>query len=348
MKRLRRGQKRIDTLRSEARPRKRGQIGRYVYLTLLIGFAALLFDLLAGDLVYLRGDGMVAQNVAIVGPEYPGAVLSVGVAAGDTVEQGQPVAVLRSQSMIKDIKDLNAEVVSAEVRLEELYIRRQKLAGLIPEARKRAETTDDYRERIAKLGRSGLATIKGSTTADASAYQALEELRELEEKASLVEADVAKFKQIAARARRTLEEIEAVYDGGVLRTAEAGLVGNVLVAPGEGVKQGQSLVEVFHGPRYVLAYVPVGALYDVSPGDRVVIRVGFHTLDGLIEGRQPLAHRLPDEFQRSFRTVDRMQLVRVRMTGDGEPPPLFTEVEITWPTSIRAILADIASFVVSG
>ena len=43
-----------------------------------------------------------------------------------------------------------------------------------------------------------------------------------------------------------------------------------------------------------------------------------------------------------------MQLVRVRLTGDSEPPPLFTEVEITWPTSIRAILADIASFVVSG
>ncbi len=347
MKRLRRSQKRIDTLRTEVRPRKRGRVGRYVYLTMLAGFALLLFDLLAGDLIYLRGDGMVAQNIAIVGPEYSGTVLSVDVALGDQVKQGQTVAVLRSHEMLKDLAELAAQVVSAETHLSELRIRRRKLASLIPAAQQRVETTREHRERIEGLRQSGLATMKGAASAEADAYKALEELKELEADADLVEAEFAKFQQIAQRAQRALTEIEAVYGDGVLRAAESGLVGNVMVAPGEGVKQGQSLMEVFHGPLHVLAYVPVGALYDVAPGDEVVIRFGFQTLAGQVEARQPLAYRLPQEFQRQFRTVERKQLVRVRLSDDVVPP-LFTEVEVTWPGSIRAVLVDTASIFVNG
>ena len=347
MKRLRSGKKRFDGLRTEARPRKRGRIGRYVYLAFIGVFALSLFDFLAGDLVYLRADGMVSQSVAIVGPEYPGTVLSLEVAPGDHVVKGQAVARMRSQDMLRDIADLAAQVATADARLGELRIQRRKIASLIPEAGRMAAETGEHRKKIERLEREGLVTTNRSARADASAYDALEDLKELETEAGLVEAELERFRTIAERTRRALGEVEAVYDEGVLRAVESGMVGNVLVAPGDGVATGQRMAEVFHGPHYVLAYVPVGALYEVEPGDEVAIRVGFHTLSGQVEGRRPLAHRLPQEFQRQFRTVERMQLVRIRLT-EGVAPPLFTEVEVTWPNSIRAVLASAANALVAG
>ena len=346
MKRLRSGKKRFDGLRTEARPRKRGRIGRYVYLVLIGAFMLSLFDFLAGDLVYLRADGMVSQNIAIVGPEYTGTVLSLEVAPGDRVVKGQTVATLRSQEMLKDIADLAAQVATADARLSELRIQRRKVASLIPEAGRVAAETGEYRKKIERLEREGLVTTNRSAKADTNAYNALEDLKELETEAGLVEAEVKRFRNIAEHARRALAELEAVYDGGVLRAVESGLVGNVLVAPGDGVATGQRMAEVFHGPHYILAYVPVGALYRVEPEDEVAIRVGFHTLSGRIEGRRPLAHRLPQEFQRQFRTVERMQLVRIRLT-EGVAPPLFTEVEVTWPNSLRAVFASAANSLVA-
>lgn len=346
MKSLRKSNSRIDRLRTEARPRKRGRVGRYVYLALLGGLALFLFDLMAGDLVYLRGDGMVTQDVVIVAPEYIGTVKSVSVAPGDIVTKGQMLGRLRSQNMVMDIAQLTAQVANVEVRVSELRIERQKLAGLLPAARRRAASTETYRKNLRKLERSRLATGKQIASATASSYSALESLRELEARAELVSAEYDNVRKSVVLARRALDELTSLYDAGLLSSPSPGLVGTVLMSPGKGVKQGEPLVEIFHGRRYVLAYIPVGALYDVEPGDEIVMRFGFQTVPGRVEVRLPLAYRLPQEFQRQFRTVERKQLVRIRILGDIIPP-LFTAVEVTWRNSPRAVFADWASAAVA-
>ncbi len=160
-----------------------------------------------------------------------------------------------------------------------------------------------------------------------------------------MDAEFAKLRDSAARAAEALKTLESLYRDGVVAAPESGLVGTVRVARGEGVKEGQRLAEIFHGPRFVLAYVPVGALYGVAPDDEVVLRFGFRTLEGRIESRLPVAYRLPDEFQRQFQTLERRQLIRVGITDDAVPP-LFTEVEVTRPGAIRALLARAANFIV--
>jgi len=339
MKSLRKSTRRIDRLRTEARPRKRGLVSRYIYLALLGGLALYLFDLLAGDLVYLRGDGMVTQDVVIVAPEYVGTVRSVSVAPGDSVVMGQKLGRLRSQKMVMDIAQLTAQVADTEIKLSELRIERQKLAGLLPAARRRAASTDDHLGNLRRLERSGLATGKQIASAVVSSYSALESLRDLEARAELVRAEYEKARKSVVLARHAMNELTSLYDGGLLSSSLPGLVGTVLISPGKGVKQGEPLVEIFHGPRYVLAYVPVGTLYDVDAGDEIVMRFGFKTIPGRVEARLPLAYRLPREFQRQFRTAERKQLVRVRVLGDIVPP-LFTEVEVTWRNSPRAVFAN--------
>lgn len=339
MKSLRKSNVRIDRLRTEARPRKRGLVSRYVYLALLGGLALFLFDLLAGELVYLRGDGMVTQDVVIVAPDYVGTVRSVLVAPGASVEKGQILGHLRSQEMVMDIAQLTARVADAEIKLSELRIEREKVVRLLPAARRRVASNDDHRKSLGKLKRSGLATGKQIASATAGSYKALESLRELEARADLVNSEYESVRNSVVLVRRALDDLESLYAAGILSAPSAGLVGTILMSPGQGTKQGEPLVEIFHGPRYVLAYIPVGTLYDVEPGEEIVMRFGFQTVPGRVEARLPLAYRLPQEFQRQFRAVERKQLVRVRVLGDIVPP-LFTEVEVTWRNSPRAVLAN--------
>ena len=145
------------------------------------------------------------------------------------------------------------------------------------------------------------------------------------------------------RFKHSLEKLETLYNRGVMTAVEEGIVGKILVEDGEGFSKGQRLIEIFNGPRYVLAYVPVGALYDVKSGENVVLRYGFTTLPGRIEAPLPMAYQLPKEFQRAFQTVERRRLVRISLDGN-HTPPLFTEVEVTWPSSIRVIFAKVISF----
>jgi biotin carboxyl carrier protein len=222
-----------------------------------------------------------------------------------------------------------------------MRIRQHKLASLIPVARDRVEATEQYRKDVTDLRGAGLATTSKHASVIEDAFKALEDLKELEAEATLVDAEVSHVRAAAERARSALADVESLYNQGVLVAPAEGIVGIVSVARGQGVAEGERVMEIFHGEQYVLAYLPVGALYRTNPEDEVVLRYGFQTVPGRIDLRLPLAYRLPQEFQRSFQTADRQQLVRIRI--DGEPrPPLFTKVEVTWPWSVRANLADAA------
>jgi multidrug resistance efflux pump len=284
---------------------------------------------------------MVSQDVSIVAPEFAGRVLSVEVQAGEMVLPGQTLTTMRSQQMLRDIAQLSTDLASAAARLSEMRIRQRKLASLIPVARARVEATERYRKDVTGLRGAGLATTSKHASVIEDAFDALENLKELEAEATLVEAEVSHVRTAAARARRALSDVESLYNDGVLVAPAQGIVGIVSIAQGEGVEEGESVMEIFHGEQYVLAYLPVGTLYQMDPEDEVVLRYGFQTVPGRIDLRLPLAYRLPQEFQRAFQTADRQQLVRIRIDGEP-PPPLFTKVEVTWPWSIRAVLADAA------
>ncbi len=340
MRRLRSRGRRIDQLRSEARPKRRGRMGKLVYLTLLLCLALVLFDVLAGDLVYLRGKGMVSRDVAIVSPEFSAVVLDVTVDAGDQVTTGQPLTHLRSQSTLKDIARLTSELAVVEARRSEMRIRQRKLEKLMPLAQDRAALATKQREQVSLLHTTGLATVGENTSAIEKAFDALSALEELEADAEFVDGELARLSQAVARAQETLDALEDAYAEGVLTSSVDGVVGSITVSPGEGVKEGQRLMDLFHGPYYVLAYVPAGALYEIEPDDKVVLRYGLRTVAGRVEERLPLAYRLPQEFQQAFQTVERQQLVRITLDVDEDPPPLFTEVEVTRSLSVRVAFVE--------
>ena len=330
---------RVDRLKSEVRQHKKHHLARNIYLAALLVLAISIFDMAAGNLFYLQAEGMVSRDLNVVSPEYTGTVQSIGVTHGVTVSAGQTVAQLRSQRMLRDIVGASAQLATLQAKLSEMRIRKGTMVTLIPAAQNRYDEAHNEEASLISLVSSGLATNRMRAQASTDTFQALEDLKRLETDSSLIEREADQVDFSVERADRALREIESIYNRGVLTTPVAGTVGLVSATTGSVVSEGTSLIEVFHGPTYVLAYIPVGALYKIEPGDPVSLRFGFHSMEGRVEELLPLAHRLPQEFQRTFETVQREQLVRISIEADAQLPPLFTKVSISWPWSPKSVFS---------
>ena len=341
MKRLKSYQARFDQLRSEARPRKRGKVGRYVYLGSLSLFILFLFDQFAGDLFYLNADGMITQDISVLSPDYSGTVIDIFVEEGDRVDAGDAIARVRSTPILRDLAEMSNDLAKVQSSVSEMKVRREKLKALLPEARERADKIKQYRDRMLSLSDKGLTQNRQLTLQVDFAYEAIEKVAELEAEQQIVEAEMDEIRQTVERARRALKEVEEIYQEGWIRADQAGVVGTLPVQIGQGIEKGDRIAEIFHGERYVLAYVRAGTLYSVETGDRVALQYGFETLDGEVANTLPIAPRLPQEFQRTFRTTERKRLFRVRITEGFRDLPIFTKVTITNRHAIRPALADV-------
>jgi multidrug resistance efflux pump len=113
-----------------------------------------------------------------------------------------------------------------------------------------------------------------------------------------------------------------------MRAPIDGIVTHRSVDKGAVVRAGEPLLELVGEQRFILAYLPTGGLYHVAVGDRVKIKSGLHSAEGIITKVEAFAAALPREFQRAFAPVERQQVLRVEFAPGETPPPLYTKVEL--------------------
>jgi multidrug resistance efflux pump len=97
---------------TEIRKRKRS-IGPYVYLGILFAFALWVVDVLFGDMIYVRADGIVLQDKVVVATEFIGTVTALAVDDGSRVIKGQPIAQLQSQEVDERLAKLSSDFANA-------------------------------------------------------------------------------------------------------------------------------------------------------------------------------------------------------------------------------------------
>ncbi len=78
----------------------------FVYLTSIVLLPLWLADKFLGEFLYLRSEGQVQAEPAIVAVEFPVTVHDVAVKEGDHVTVGQVVAVVSSQSVTDSLANL--------------------------------------------------------------------------------------------------------------------------------------------------------------------------------------------------------------------------------------------------
>ena len=138
--------------------------------------------------------------------------------------------------------------------------------------------------------------------------------------------------QVSAASRFTdqaLEDIQLLFDAGRMKAPMDGFISSVEAGIGSVIVPGAIVAEIVGLQRYVVAYVPVSRLYNLKPGAAVSIEVGIgNSLRGTISRVEPIAGRLPKEFQKTLSPVERQQMIRVDFDEGQEPPPYFAKVTV--------------------
>ena len=317
----------LHTLPHQPRSNRQAII-RLVYFSVLLGLAAWLSDLFLGSLFYLRSEGLVLGEPAVIAAEFPVTVRDLLVREGEHVKAGSVAVIVTSQTVAESIARLTADLAGRESRLSELRIRGEKVEALIRLSQTRQEVTADARSEMEKLMKDGLLTLDKRTAAVESEFRSLQDLEALKAEKRVVEAEINGLQTALLEAETAVHDLRDLYDEGRMRVPMDGIVSHRAVNKGAVVRAGEPLIEISGEQRFVLAYLPPGGLYDVAIGDRVQINSGLRSTEGIITRVEPFAAALPREFQRAFTPVERQQVLRVEFATGENPPPLFTKVQL--------------------
>lgn len=302
---------------------------RWIYLLLLVGAVAWGFDRAFGQLFYLRADGLVIAKATASATEYTARIDAVLVKRGEIVAEGQLVAQLHSQELKERMGALMVRANQDRSELAQLRGQIRTAQALLSAAQKRHEIAEKRREAVERLRTDGLLTDVQVSAALNDAYRALDDLQTLRTNLISLEERIAEIEEAIRTAGDLLSSMRIQYDSGHVSAPIAGIVGDVHVSPGDVVRAGEPLLEIYSEPRYVIAFLPNGALYEVAPDDAVLIRCGLSASLGRIASIEAVAPELPKEFQKTFQPLQRQQLAYVTFDRPQEAPPLFSAVQLT-------------------
>jgi multidrug resistance efflux pump len=321
-----------DSLPNEPRRRRQAVI-RWIYIACVVGLAAVLGDVFAGSLFYLRSEGLVVGDAAVIAAEFPVTIRDIRVHQGDRVHAGDIAAIVSSQSVTEAIARLTGELASREVRLSELRLSELRIRGetvdaIIGFAETRHFIAANARKELETLMERGLLSIDKRTAAVETEYRSEQDLSSLKAERRVIEGEMGSLAGVLGEARSAIGELRRLYDQGQMRVPIDGIVGRVAAEQGAVVRAGEPLFEIYGEQRYVLGYLPTGGLHEIKPGDRVTIETGLQTAEGIVARVEPIATALPREFQGVFTPVERQQVIRIEFAEGETPLPLFTKVKL--------------------
>lgn len=308
---------------------------RWLYISGIFALAIWLVNFSFGGLLYLQSDGLVLGEPGVVAAEFPVTVRDLLVREGQIVKKGEIAAIVSSQQVAETIARLTADLAARQVRRGELRIRSEVVNGLLALARKRQKVASGAREKLETLLPRGELSLNEQTAALDMEFRSYQDLEALRAEKPIVEDELGTLSAALAEAEGAIADLRKLYDNGRLRVPIDGVISHVIATKGAVLRAGEPLVELYGSRRFVLAYLPSGAAYNVAVGDEVQITAGFQTSRGVITRIEPFAAALPREFQRAFTPVETEQVIRVEFAPGEVPPPLFTKVSLHSFQSMR-------------
>lgn len=327
MKSLRKN-KRVDNLQNEVRNNGH-EVGRYVYITILVVLFLWIADSFFGDYFIFRAEGLVLKERHTAAVGYIADVKEVFVVEGATIKKGDPVVRVSSVQILEQITNLSTKLAGLEAQQLELQSQSQINVKLLPYAEKRARDMQKLRKVEEKAIKDGLASSRALSDMLEDEYNSLLQLEKLRTEKETLQQQLNGINGIIRSLQSTLDEVENNYANGLIRAPEDAIVSKVSVNPGSVIRTGDTMAQMLSGESYILAYIQPGALYQVEEGKEVAIFYGVNDLEGVIREIYPVSAQLPAEFQRNFRPRDRSQIVRIEINPDyGVIPATYTKVRI--------------------
>lgn len=325
--RLRR-RSRFDTLQNEIRARGRSW-GRWIYLGLLAALAIWIGDMFFGNLIYFRAEGLVMRDRVVLATQYPAEVVKLNVHEGSQVKKGEVLAEVRSQQVEETLAQLYAEAAQGISKATDLEVRAKVYDEISPMVKRRMEEATDALNQSETLRNQSLLTTSTRAELIKDELDSRQQEAQIRTERATIEKNLPKLQMAVDASRAALSRLQESYAGGLIRAPADGVVGYLTASAGTVIKPGDEIMELFTGKPYILAYVPDGTLYTLSPGDKVNIRIGFDRYSGYVQQIYPVAGELPKEFQNTFQPVARAQIVRIEFDPGQPNPVLFSKTRLT-------------------
>jgi multidrug resistance efflux pump len=302
---------------------------KWTYLLALVAFGVWVFNAFFGANIYLRAEGLVLGQPAVVAAEYTVTVRDVMVKEGERVAQGQVVVQTSSQQVLEGLAKLSSEAASRAARLVELDVRSEVVNAMLVPAELREAVAIEGKNQLNESYKRGLLPVISRTAAAEQAYNGQKDAEVLRAEKRALNDQIRMLTAATSQADLALSDLLDLFDQGRLHAPIAGTVSAVLANRGAVVRAGDPLLELVGDHRFVAAWVPVGRWYKLEVGQRVSIDAGTGALPGTVSRIGTVASALPREFQKAFTPTERLQLIWIEFDKDVMPPPYFTKVTVS-------------------
>lgn len=334
----------IHSLRPEFRPdnarnqvRASQTLARRLYLFGLSGGALWVAYLFVGSLVLMDASGLVVQEREIITQPFDAQVLSFTARPGQKIAAGQQLGSVVSTQMLDLISSLVTRKAQIEARQTQITARLAAIQATLPSAENRSRTAKAAQAAIEKAVAGGYSTRVRLAEATRDAYDASREVEALrsERGALTSERDVAKLN--LAHLAEALDRAQATYHDGIVASPVEGTIGAKVAEPGSVLSHGEVMADVYHGAKYVLAYLPTNRLYGIEPGQPVIVTDGVNREIGRVERIETITDRAPPEFQSNLNGVDRNQVARIAFDAPTRFP-LMSKIRVTGRYGLSSLL----------
>lgn len=305
-----------------------GNVGRFVYLFLLFAFALALVNYLWGDLIIMRGDGLILRDQTVVAAPYVSRVEEVRVSEGQSVQRGDVLIRVKSAEVLERVADLSVRQAELARQAAETTLRYNTAVQLLPMANKRKSESDAFIKRLEDSANRVAVTSPHYEQALNANYDASRERIRLATETKTLQEQISQLEGARASAVAAIDDLRDLYADGVLTAPTGGAVGARVPYVGTVYSAGEPFLSIYSGDSYVLAYLPRRYLFPIKKGTGVVISGGRRHSKGVVTEILPLSDALPQEFQNTFKPRDRNQLAKIELDGEADFP-LFEKVRIT-------------------
>ena len=298
----------------------RRAIVRWTYLVALLSMLIWITASTIGGYAYKSADGLVVGDAGVVSPEYTVTVLEILVHNGDRVRKGDLIARVSSTRVAEITATLSLQSSTLVSRMAEATSKAEIIDQLIASAEERDRVVAATNESLQRPRQTGFLPWMTQTAIATQVYKGKEELARLKaERASIVAGHA--IPQMIAASRFTdqaLEDIQVLFDAGRMKAPMDGFISSVEAGIGSVIVPGSLVAEMVGEKRFIVAYVPVNRLYSLRPDAPVTIEVGVGKwLHGTISRIEPIAARLPKEFQKTLSPVERQRTRADRFRSGG-------------------------------
>ena len=302
---------------------------KWTYLLALVAFGAWMVDVFFGGNVYLRGEGLVIGEPAVVAAEFSITVRDILIKEGERVARGTIVANATSQQVADTRARLTSDAVVRATRLAEMRIRSEVVNATVATAEHRETVAIEGKNQLNQIYDKGLLPILSRTAAAEQAFNGLKDAESLRAEKRALADQITMLTVATEQANLALSDLLDLFDQGRLRAPITGTVSSILATRGAVVRAGDPLLELVGDHRFVVAWFPVGRWYGIKVGQKVSIDPGNGALPGTVAKIGTVASALPREFQKAFAPTDRRQLIWIEFDSGTTPPPYFTKVKIS-------------------